>query len=212
MKLVFALTLTMLSGICYAQTSVEQSQSMQSAISQSQKESAAVWGLTAEEWILSEKLRADNSGMVSSQLSPLELLGIFATDPHERQRYAEMLAARQLEIIDSVRKFEQFYMKAIQQLAARSNPRNSQSNRMILVTPHHCIDSKCKESINIAIEHALSGGGVDIYIRETLSNAQMRMWVTSNRIPVDLIRSRNITISHAHGRTISLADGIFRFD
>ena len=59
---------------------------------------AQTWNLTIDEWKRSTELRALYHGLLSAELTPLEVLGILAETPEDRQRYARLFAARQLEI------------------------------------------------------------------------------------------------------------------
>ena len=74
-----------------------QSQSIDSAqtdglnIAPIAQRSAEAWGLTTDEWNRQTELRALSQGMLSADLTPLEVLGILTDNPADRRRYAEAL-------------------------------------------------------------------------------------------------------------------------
>ena len=52
---------------------------------------ARTWGLSETEWLRVQTTRAIRHGLVSDQITPLEVLGIFADNPADRRRYAKTL-------------------------------------------------------------------------------------------------------------------------
>ena len=209
MKLVTALCCALWSCACIGQTPLEYSQHIVPETVRSRSEAATAWGLSDEEWVLLEQLKTKYSGLVSPRISPLEWLGIFATNPNDRERYATMLAERQLAILNAISEFESAYLQAIRSLSTEESTSQADRKRFILITSYSCENPKCKRDLNQAVAHASNGAAVDIVIREHVSGVDTRIWAANENIPQHLIRNKKITINHSHGRIINMPDGLF---
>ena len=149
------------------------------------------WGISPSEYIRSVELRRLNRGIVSDNLTPLEILGIFAETDSERRRYAELLARQQLQVLERIRAFEMDYLAAI-----RQNPGDAQ-RRARLVIDMGCSDPDCIALITEALALA-PDQGLDIFLTDTGgSDSAVRAWAASHRIPPTLVRSGIITLNHA---------------
>lgn len=208
MKRSLLLAMFFWSALCYSQTTVEFSTQIPSEIENQAQHSSVDWGLTIDEWSRFETLEQQYSGLVSSEISPLEWLGIFADSPADRKRYAEMLAKNQMKVLDSITKFETAYINAIQALIAEKGSSQA-GKRIMLVTPFACEQESCRKNVSTALQHAQNGGPVNIYIREPITEAQIRYWLAAHRIPFQLILDRRILISSLNGTNTNLRDGIF---
>ena len=208
MKRSLLLAILFWSALCYSQTTIEFSTQMPSEIENQAQHSSVDWGLTIDEWSRFENLEQQYSGLVSSEISPLEWLGIFADSPTDRKRYAEMLANRQMKVLDSIAKFESAYINAIQTLIARKGS-SQVGKRIMLVTPFACEQESCRKNLSEALQHAQNGGTVNIYIQEPTTEAQMRYWLAVHRIPLQLIRDRRISVSNLNSINSDLHSGIF---
>lgn len=207
MKRSLLLTILFWSALCYSQTTIEFSTERPSEIENQAQHNSVNWGLTVDEWSRFEDLEQQFSGLVSSEISPLEWLGIFADSPTDRKRYAEMLAKKQMNVLDSITKFETAYIDAIQTLIAMKGS-SQVGKRITLVTPFVCEQESCQKNLKNALQHAQNGGTVNIYIQEPITEAQMRYWLAVYRIPLQLIRDRQISISSSNGINTDLRDGI----
>ncbi|MDE0310042.1 MAG: hypothetical protein OXI60_09465 [Acidiferrobacterales bacterium] len=167
------------------------------------------WNLTVEETDTLSRLKRINQGMLSNDITPLEWLGIFADTDERRNHYAALFAKRQLEVMDAVTKFERAYAVAMKHEVER---RNSSSDRLLLVTPYQCIDDLCKSNFIRAMDHVNKGGRLDILIRETLSSAQVKQWISANKIPQGKIQSRTVRVQSARHRHQHLSMGIYQLD
>ena len=167
------------------------------------------WSLTVEEIRTLKRLKRVNKGMLSNDITPMEWLGIFAESDEQRKHYAALFAKRQLEVLEAVTKFEHAYSDAMKHEILR---KNSSDKRLLLVTPYQCKDEICKSNLTRALGHAKTGGRLDVLIRETLSGAQLRHWIASNKIPPEKIRSQTIKVQSARHRYQHLSFGIFELD
>ena len=69
------------------------------------------------------------SGLVTPQLSSLEILGIFADTPEDRKRYARLLAERQLQLLKRISEFEADCLQAANELSNSSRKIDTEVNK-----------------------------------------------------------------------------------
>ena len=152
------------------------------------------WGISETEWQRVQTIRAIRHGLVSDQITPLEVLGIFADNPNDRRRYAKLYAAQQRELLDRIAAFEADYLEEYAALNTRlsAGPRG----RSKLVIEIDCDSTECRRQIAEAIAIA-QNGAVDMYVVGSVGNdAAVRIWAATNKIPRDLVRLRQITLNH----------------
>ena len=156
---------------------------------------ARTWGISETEWQRVQTIRAIRYGLVSDQITPLEVLGIFADNPDDRRRYAKLYAAQQRELLDRIAAFEADYLE---EYAALNNQLSAGSRgRSKLVIEIDCDSTECRRQIAEAIAMA-QNSAVDIYVVGSDGNdAAVRIWAATNKIPPDLVRLRQITLNHA---------------
>ena len=177
-----------------------QSQSIDSAqsdglnIAPIAQRSAEAWGLTTDEWNRQTELRALSQGMLSADLTPLEVLGILTDNPADRRRYARLYASQQRELLDRIAAFEADYLEEYAALNQRLSA--GLNGRRTLVIDIDCVSTECRRQIAEAIAIA-KNGAVDMYVVGSASdNAAVRKWAATNRIPPNLVRQRQITLNH----------------
>ncbi len=198
-----------LSSAVFGQQQTEISAAVHSELSESEIRMAETLSLSVEEIGLLENLKHSYQGMLSSKLSPLEWLGIFATTDAQRKKYAELLAERQISILTAISKFETAYLEALKNFSQLENE-NSTAKSLSLITPFSCRDDEiCKENLQTGLDHLELGHKLDIYIKGTTTNAELRLWVTIHKISLEKIRSNQITINHADSRLFNLENGIY---
>ena len=186
----FLLLLTLTSSNLCAQSVT----SIQPAASEVEKivvRQAKTWNLTIDEWNRYSELRTLHHGLLSADLTPLEVLGILAETPEERRRYARLFASHQLKILQRIAEFEADYLEAVADIA------NSRPTRMQLVSEITCLTGPCAEPITEALGQARSGVGVDIYVLGAANDGAIRVWAARHLVPPDLVRSQVITLNHA---------------
>ena len=152
---------------------------------------ATTWNLTIDEWNRQTELRTLHHGLLSKNLTPLEILGILAETPEERRRYAELFAQRQLTTLQKITEFEADYLEALATLSGE------QRQRLQLVSSVDCITGVCTRPIAEALNAALHGTTVDLFLLAAKNDQAIRVWATHHRIPPQLVRDRTITLNHA---------------
>ena len=155
--------------------------------------SAEAWGLSIDEWQRHTELRTLSQGMLSQDMTPLEVLGILADNPADRKRYASLYAERQMQMLKQIAAFEADYLEAVAEL----NSGSVAIVRWRLVTDAECRIGECADSIRQAVRHAQSGDFVDMFVLGAPDNQTIRSWAARHRIPPELVRERTITLNHA---------------
>ena len=156
--------------------------------------SAEAWGLSIDEWQRQTELRALSQGMLSQDLTPLEVLGILTDNPADRKRYAKLYAAQQRELLDRIAAFEADYLEEFAALNQRLSA--GLNDRSTLAIAIDCVSTKCRRQVAEALAIA-QNGVVDIYVVGSAGDdAAVRSWAATNRIPPNLVRQRQITLNH----------------
>lgn len=190
---------------CFAQTELGETVTTNLSVSDSQIETAAIWGLTVEELKKVEQLKKQHQGLVSLQISPLEWLGIFAETAESRRRYAELLAERQSDLIKGIIAFDLAYQTAVKKFHQTASLQSN--NRVVLVTSIVCNTMKCKSDINRVVEHVKTGGYADILFRENLAATEINTWIKTNSIPVKFLRDGRLVV-HRNAHRVNLPNGL----
>lgn len=155
-------------------------------------ETIEYWGLTADEWQQQQTLRTRYHGLLSSELTPLEILGIVADDPVERARYARLHAQRQHQILLRIRSYEEEYLAAMRKLT-----QTAAAKEMQVVVAVECIRGSCVTPLTRALKRAKQGENLHIYVQGASSDEQIRRWATHHAIPIERVRSGQITLNYA---------------
>ena len=165
----------------------------QPELSDQERRSAVSWGLSETEWRRHRELRSLRKGLVSADVTPLEILGIFAASDTERKRYARLYARQQLDLLERIAMFEADYLEAVRELTRSADT----TGRYKLVAAVGCATSQCAEQLHRALQLA-DLYGLDIFLTGTAGNdGTVRSWAARNNIPPDAVRSRRITLNHA---------------
>lgn len=197
--------------VAFGQNAPQFSVGAQPAISESLIQKAKILNISVEEISTLENLKHKYQGMLSSDLSPLEWLGIFAESDSQRRKYAQLLAEQQLSILTAVSNFESAYLDALHKLASSNVQNQNDRKHLALITPFSCEeDIACQDNLRVALEHIQKGGKIDIYIEGTRSNAELRLWATVHQIAFEKIQSHQVTVNHAVGLFRNLKSGIYR--
>ena len=155
-------------------------------------ETIEFWGLTASEWQRQKIERERYEGLLSPQITPLEVLGITADDPQERARYARLFAERQHQLLLRIQDFEEDYQQAFQKLA-----QSTQVAELRLVVEVGCLQGSCSIPLARALSRVEQGENLHIYVQGAGTDDQIRRWAAHHSIPVQRVRAGQITLNHA---------------
>ena len=182
------------------------------------KENADYWGLTIEEWSKFEKIKKiGGRGYWTPNLDPLTTLGVEALTDDERVRYAILLAKKETERVNKEIAFQRIYDDVYKKLYPNVLPIELDGNpnfiapvnvnsieRLILF-----IDiNDLVRSVNLMNTVLKTGKDVDIYFINTNGDDKLiQAWAFKHNLPVERIKSGNITLNHDVGECNNLANG-----
>lgn len=174
-------------------------------------EQAQQWGLTNEEWQRYEQIRKSERQYWSPNLDPLTTLGIEAKTDTERQKYARLLAKKEFERVEKELKFQLAYDAAFKELYPNISPISQSSNtenisiegRLVFFTRLSC--NECNQKLRQLIQQ---GKSIDIYFIDSAQNdTAIRDWAITQRIDINKVRSRQITLNHDQGMWLQHGQG-----
>ncbi|MYD77439.1 MAG: hypothetical protein F4239_00530 [Gammaproteobacteria bacterium] len=181
-----------------------------SELTQAEIETAEAWNLSREEFSQIKLLKSQYQGLLSADLTPLEWLGIFATSDEQRNHYAKLFAERQLQTTAAILKFETAYITAVRELSSNALPAVRDIDRLVLITPYECSDSKCVQDLQKGMNYVKKGGSLDIYVQAESQFSDLTVWASTNQISSDDVRTGRITLKQAKGRMLNVKPGIYR--
>ncbi|MRT25045.1 TIGR03759 family integrating conjugative element protein [Enterobacteriaceae bacterium RIT697] len=224
MKLKIAsLTAIMLS--CSAQASVQvqnsrgepvdaPAQSAQQSSVQDLKQQAGQWGLSQDDYQRYQSLMNGPRGIQSPGLDPLSTLGIEARSQAERRKYAEKWVkeefARTQKELDFQREvtaaWKRLYPEtlAVNMGNAAGIAHDTGGRLALFVKSAGC--GQCDARLAAVL---VDNRPVDIYLVDSQGDdGKLRGWAKDHHIPLDRVRSRQITLNHDGGRWIRFGNGI----
>ena len=194
MKRSIVLIILLLAQVSAQSQSIDSAQTDGLDIAPITHRSAEAWGLSIDEWRRQTELRALSQGMLSQDLTPLEVLGILTDNPADRKRYARLYAEQQRAMLDRIAAFEADYLEEYAALNQRLSA--GLNGRSTLVIDIYCVSTECRRQVAEALVIA-QNGAVDIYVVGSAGDdAAVRKWAATNHIPPNLVRQRQITLNH----------------
>lgn len=189
-----------------------------SGLTEAERKKARQWNLTDKDWVKYKEIMDGPRGVWSPGLDPITALGVSETDPAERKRYAIIW----LEIEAKRNELEFAFEREHQKQAAimfKGQERFStvedlkqweEEQSKPLFNTRVFMDAKCLEeceemfaTLNRSIG---SRNKVDIFFVGTTNSTDIGNWAKYMKIPVDRVKSREITLNFDEGQ--SFKDGI----
>ncbi len=189
---------------------------------------AEAWGLRLEEWERYETLMQEQRGLWSPNLDPITVLGIHARSEEERRRYAELAVEQERARVEAELAFQRAYDDAWRRLypnetlidLSRLSPGRSQASAegstrtsVVDIPPRLLwftrIDDcpTCDELLPSVLDRARElSVGLDIFLVDTQPDEDdaVRGWAREQNIPVERVRTRQITLNHDQGTAARL--------
>ncbi|WP_101776045.1 TIGR03759 family integrating conjugative element protein [Pasteurella oralis] len=171
------------------------------------------WGLTQEEWAKYEELKKSARGIWSPNLDPLTMLGVEATTNAERKRYAELLAKKEYQRVEKEFAFQIAYSQAFEKLYPGLLPfkvgdqtqKTAEADHLIYFTKIDC--NSCDKDL-VRLLNFINDKNVDIYLIDSENNDdKIRDWALKNKIDIEKVKSRQITLNHDQGYWFKYAKG-----
>ena len=178
------------------------------------------WSLNVEERTRYLDIMNTYQRVWYSHLSPLEVLAINAESEAERNELAERLFMIEYYRLERELKLQRSYDLAANKLFPNEsifgNQRTSNSqfssnslvvspsyspsmnnNHFVVVLRTDCSSNKCKSIVSKVIER--DNKIFDLYFTDTTDELSIQKWASENKIPVDRVNSRSITLNYSDG-------------
>lgn len=183
-----------------------------SAITSTVQNEHSEWGVTETEYSRYQSLMKGVRGSVSpSTISPIEVLGIHARTPAEREKYARMWADIMDRDTQQVLAFQVAYNKAWEEKGGKDlidasklniNSEKSQPinavDYIFLTKLQDCpaCDKKLSELLNGVT--VVKDAKLNVYFADSAESNKgtIRLWALNKNINAEMLRARKITLNH----------------
>jgi len=179
---------------------------------QQSHQNAQQWGLSDTEWQKYQQLMQGKRGVQSPGLDPLTTLGVESDNPADRRRLAELWVKEEYQRTEKELEFQREVNAAWNRLypnALAVNMGNAAgiahdtNGRLALFVSNNC--SRCDARLAAVLA---DNRPVDIYlVGSDGKDDTVRKWAISHNIPIDRVRSREITLNHDSGLWLQYGQG-----
>ncbi|MCW6034427.1 TIGR03759 family integrating conjugative element protein [Pantoea sp. JK] len=189
-------------------------QSVQKSSVQELQQQAGQWGLSQDDYQRYQSLMKGPRGTQSPGLDPLSTLGIEARSQAERKKYAEKWVreefARTQKELDFQREvtaaWKRLYPEALAvNMGNAAGIAHDTGGRLALfVKSAGCGQCDARLAAVLADNRP-----VDIYLVDSKGDdGKLRRWAKDHHIPLDRVRSRQVTLNHDGGRWMRFGNGM----
>lgn len=170
----------------------------------STQQQAGQWGLSDSDWSRYQTLMKGERGIMSPGLDPLTALGVETDNSAERRRLAELWVKHEYQRTEKELAFQRDVNAAWLRLYPETLAVNMGANaagiahdtqgRLALFLKENC--SRCDARLAAVLA---DNRPVDLYLIGIDSDDGLRAWAVKHNIPVEKVRSRQITLNHDNG-------------
>lgn len=170
----------------------------------STQQQAGQWGLSDSDWSRYQTLMKGERGIMSPGLDPLTALGVETDNSAERRRLAELWVKHEYQRTEKELAFQRDVNAAWLRLYPETLAVNMGANaagiahdtqgRLALFLKENC--SRCDARLAAVLA---DNRPVDLYLVGIDSDDGLRAWAVKHNIPVEKVRSRQITLNHDNG-------------
>jgi len=174
--------------------------------------SGSSWGLSDKEWQQYQQVLKGPRALQSPGIDPLMALGLEAKSASERRHFAEMWVKEEYDRVEKELAFQREVDAAWKRLYPGALPVNmgnasgiahDTQGRLTLFVKRNCVQCDARLSAVLADKRP-----VDIYLVDSSgSDDIIRQWALAHHIPVDKVRSRQITLNHDNGNWLKYGQG-----
>ncbi|PQK77194.1 TIGR03759 family integrating conjugative element protein [Pantoea ananatis] len=168
------------------------------------QQQAQQWGLSDSDWSRYQTLMKGERGIMSPGLDPLTALGVETDNSAERRRLAELWVKHEYQRTEKELAFQRDVNAAWLRLYPETLAVNMGANaagiahdtqgRLALFLKENC--SRCDARLAAVLA---DNRPVDLYLVGIDSDDGLRAWAVKHNIPVEKVRSRQITLNHDNG-------------
>ncbi|MEW5288595.1 TIGR03759 family integrating conjugative element protein [Erwinia papayae] len=196
-----------------AQTHSNVTQSQQSVTgADNSVQQAQQWSLSDSDWSRYQSLMQGPRGIMSPGIDPLTALGVETDNSAERRRLAELWVKHEYQRSEKELAFQREINAAWLRLYPQTLSVNMGSNaagiahdtqgRLALFVRDNC--TRCDARLASVLA---DNRPVDIYLVGDESDEGIRAWAVRHNIPVEKVRSRQITLNHDNGLWLRYGQG-----
>ncbi|MDH0053822.1 TIGR03759 family integrating conjugative element protein [Pantoea ananatis] len=170
----------------------------------STQQQAQQWGLSDSDWSRYQTLMKGERGIMSPGVDPLTALGVETDNSAERRRLAELWVKHEYQRTEKELAFQRDVNAAWLRLYPETLAVNMGANaagiahdtqgRLALFLKENC--SRCDARLAAVLA---DDRPVDLYLVGIDSDDGLRAWAVKHNIPVEKVRSRQITLNHDNG-------------
>ncbi|EJF0300828.1 TIGR03759 family integrating conjugative element protein [Salmonella enterica] len=174
--------------------------------------SGTAWGLSDKEWQQYQQVLKGPRATQSPGIDPLMALGLEAKSASERRHFAEMWVKQEYARVEKELAFQREVDAAWKRLYPNTLPVNmgnasgiahDTQGRLALFVKRNCVQCDARLKAVLADNRQ-----VDIYLVDSAgSDDTIRQWALAHHIPVDKVRSRQITLNHDNGNWLKYGQG-----
>ncbi|EBF4234305.1 TIGR03759 family integrating conjugative element protein [Salmonella enterica] len=174
--------------------------------------SGTAWGLSDKEWQQYQEVLKGPRATQSPGIDPLMALGLEAKSASERRHFAEMWVKEEFARVEKELAFQREVDAAWKRLYPNtlsvnmgnaSGIAHDTQGRLALFVKRNC--AQCDARLNAVLT---DNRPVDIYLVDSGGNDDtIRQWALSHHIPVDKVRSRQITLNHDNSTWLKYGQG-----
>ncbi|EIL0914793.1 TIGR03759 family integrating conjugative element protein [Salmonella enterica] len=175
--------------------------------------SGTAWGLSDKEWQQYQQVLKGPRAIQSPGIEPLMALGLEAKSASERRHFAELWVREEYARVEKELAFQREVDAAWKRLYPGVLPVNlgnaagiahdTQGRLALFVRRENCPQCDARLAAIIADNRP-----VDIYLVDSAgSDDTIRQWALAHHIPVDKVRSRQITLNHDNGNWLKYGQG-----
>ncbi len=216
------------SSYLVAESEVEQSKLIHSKQLSSDvvEKLASKWGITVEEYQRYTDIINGPLGKWNPEIDPIFALGIFAENEEEKQRYAEMYAKQEYELVVRTQAFERAYRKSFSEqfpeakiiehvlmqeyyayqnakkankLSRRHKSRFYENDRILYFIDVNCSDCSSHIEKLYKIQQENHQLYIDLYLLGISTEQEARAWAVDNAIDIELVKQEKVTINVDNG-------------
>lgn len=172
--------------------------------------SGTAWGLSDKEWQQYQQVLKGPRATQSPGIDPLMALGLEAKSASERRHFAEMWVREEYARVEKELAFQRevdavwkrLYPNTLSVNMGNASAHDTQG-RLALFVKQNCVQCDARLSAVLADNRP-----VDIYLVDSAgSDDTIRQWALAHHIPVDKVRSRQITLNHDNGNWLKYGQG-----
>lgn len=198
-------------------TGARQAETVTSQVQQTQTDNSAresaVWGLSDTQWQQYRDVMNGPRGIQSPGIDPVMALGLESESAAERRQMAELWVKQEYQRVEKELAFQREVDAAWKRLYPGVLPVNmgnatgvahdSHGRLALFVRRESCLQCDARLSAVLADNRP-----VDIYLVDSGgSDDVIRQWALAHHIPVDKVRSRQITLNHDNGNWLKFGQG-----